>query len=226
VQLLDDRAPSDSLPWMEIIGVVADVRPSAGADPVGTVYASADRWLGFLEPQFVVRTTGSAMAMIPGIRQALHDIAPTVPLLYPRTVRDVLQESVARQRLAMMLIGAFAALALALAALGIYSVMAYSVVARTREFGIRSALGAGRSSILVLVLRQGVVTTTVGVVTGLALAATLSTSASSLLVGISAHDALTFIVAPAIAVGAALAACLIPAHAATRVQPVEALRTE
>lgn len=109
---------------------------------------------------------------------------------------------------------------------GIYSVMAYAVVARTREFGIRSALGAGRATILVLVLRQGVATTAAGVVAGLALAATLSKYASSLLVGVSAHDALTFVVAPAIAAGAAMAACLIPARAATRVQPVEALRME
>jgi predicted permease len=226
VQLLEDRPARDSVPWMEVVGVVADVRPSVGADPVGTVYASADRWIAFLDLQFIVRTTGSGAALIPGITRALHDIAPTVPLLYPRTVRDVLRESVARQRLAMVLVGAFAALALALAALGIYSVMAYSVVARTREFGIRSALGAGRSTILVLVLRQGVATTAAGVVVGVALAATLSKYASSLLVGVSAHDALTFTVAPAIAAGAAMAACLIPARAATRVEPVEALRME
>jgi len=224
VQLLEDRAMPDSVPWMEVVGVVADVRPSAGADPVGTVYASADRWIAFLELQFVVRTTGSAAALIPGIKRALHDVAPAVPLLYPRTVRDVLRESVARQRLAMVLVGAFAGLALALAALGIYSVMAYSVAARTREFGIRSALGAGRSAILVLVLRQGVATTAIGLAVGLALAAALSRYASSLLVGVSTHDALTFIVAPAIAAGAAMVACLIPARAATRVQPVAALR--
>ena len=217
---------SDSAPWHEVVGVVGDVRASAGADPVGTVYGFSDQWIDFIDLQFVMRTIGSAETLIPGVKDVLHDIAPTTPLLYPRTVRDVMRDAVARQRLAMVLVGSFAALALVLAALGIYSVMAYAVSARTREFGIRSALGAGRATILLLVLRRGVATTLAGVSAGLGLAAVLSTHASPLLVGVSAFDALTFVVAPTIAAAAAMVACLIPARAATRVQPIEALRVE
>jgi ABC-type antimicrobial peptide transport system permease subunit len=121
---------------------------------------------------------------------------------------------------------AFALLALLLAALGIYGIMAYTVVARTREFGIRAALGASRQGILALVLRQGLATAAVGIVCGLGLAALLSRFMASLLVGVSVHDGLTFIAAPVVLAVVALIACLVPARAATRIQPVEALRSE
>jgi putative ABC transport system permease protein len=174
----------------------------------------------------VVRTAGDASAVIEPAKRALLELDPKLPLLFPRTLREVLAASIARQQLAMALMGTFAVLALVLATLGVYSVMAYAVAARTREFGIRSALGAGRKSILVLVLRQGVATTVVGVVCGLGVSALLSRFVASLLAGVSAHDPLTFLVAPLLLVAVALLACMLPARAATRVQPVEALRVE
>ncbi len=104
--------------------------------------------------------------------------------------------------------------------------MAYAVVARTREFGIRVALGASRRAILVLVLRHGLGTALAGSICGLALAAALSKFLSSMLTGVSAHDVATFIVSPLVLIAVALAASLLPARAATRVQPVEALRVD
>ena len=126
----------------------------------------------------------------------------------------------------MALMGTFAALALGLAALGVYGIVAYAVVARTREFGIRGALGASRRAILFLVVRQGLTTAAAGVACGLLIAAGLSTFLSSMLVGVTAHDTLTFVAAPMILVAVAALACVLPAMAATRVQPVEALRLE
>ncbi len=141
-------------------------------------------------------------------------------------MRDVLAQTIGRQRLAMGLIGAFALVALMLAALGVYSVMAYAVVARTREFGIRSALGARRTSIFGLVLRQGGATIAAGIACGLLLALVVSRFAGALLVGVSVRDPLTFAAAGGLLTLVAVAACLVPARAATRIQPVDALRVD
>jgi ABC-type antimicrobial peptide transport system permease subunit len=149
-----------------------------------------------------------------------------MPLLFPQTLRRIFANSVERQRLAMALMATFAILALFLAALGIYGVMAYAVSARTREFGIRAALGASRGRILTLVLGQGVTTTMFGLAAGLVLAWLLTRYMASLLIGVTTHDALTFVAAPVLLALVALVACLLPARAATRVQPVEALRVE
>jgi ABC-type antimicrobial peptide transport system permease subunit len=209
----------------EVVGVVADARRDVRAPITPTVYVSERRWPSS-GGDFIVRTKGDAMALVPGITQVLHALDPQVPLINPRTLRDVLMQSIARQRLAMALMGAFAVLALLLAALGVYSVMAYSVIGRMREFGIRSALGAERSSIVALVLRQGAVTTAVGVVAGVVMAAIAARYTASLLVGVSSHDVGTFVTSAGVLVVVAALACLIPARAATRVQPVEALRAE
>lgn len=222
---IDDLAPGDSGTVLQIVGVVGDVRPNLVDEPVPTLYTSERQRIGF-GGNVVVRTNGDAEALTPAIRQALHEIDPRVPLLFARTLRDVLRQSIARQHLAMVLMAGFAALALGLAALGIYGVMAYATVARTREFGIRAAMGATPSSIVLLVLRQGIATTIAGVVAGAALALAGSKLLASLLVRVSPHDPLTFAVAALVVALAALLASLLPARDATRVQPVEALRTE
>jgi putative ABC transport system permease protein len=141
-------------------------------------------------------------------------------------MREVLDATIARQHLAMILMASFAVLAVILAALGVYSVMAYAVIGRTREFGIRSALGAERWSIVGLVLRQGATTTIVGVGVGLVGAALASRYVASLLVGVTAHDLPTFALSAVLLVLVAALACLVPARRATRVEPVEALRSE
>ena len=224
-QVLLGTGRSDSAVARTVIGVVGDVRPNVTEDIAPTVYVSEWQTMVY-GGELMVRSAGSASAVIEPAKRALLELDPKLPLLFPRTLREVLTTSIARQQLAMALTGTFAVLALVLATLGVYSVMAYAVTARTREFGIRSALGAGRKSILVLVLRQGVATTILGVLCGLGAAALVSRYVSSLLAGVSAHDPLTFLVAPLLLVAVALIACILPARAATRVQPVEALRAE
>jgi predicted permease len=222
---LDNGVADSSARPLEIVGVVGDIRPGVTAEPIATVYGSERQWVGY-GGEFIVRATRDAATLVPAIKEALHQLDPRLPLLFPRTVRDVLDAAIARQHLVMVLMGAFAVLALALAALGSYSVMAYMVVARTREFGIRSALGAGRATILMIVLRHGFATTVSGVVIGLGLALLGSRLVATLLVGVSPHDALTFAIAPVVLTLVAVAACIVPARAATRVNPVEALRAE
>ncbi|MFI5228374.1 MAG: ADOP family duplicated permease [Gemmatimonadales bacterium] len=220
-----DGGIGDSTVASEVIGVVEDVRPSVLEDVDPTVYQSALE-TQIIGNEFIVRASGDATSLLPIIRQDLHAMDPKLPLINPRTLRDVLGASIARQKLAMGLMGAFALLALGLAALGVYGIMAFTVVARTREFGIRAALGASRGRILFLVLRYGFATALTGSVFGLAAAALASKLLASMLAGVSTHDAATFIAAPAVLLVVALAASLFPARAAARVQPVDALRAE
>jgi predicted permease len=210
---------------LEVVGVVGDVRESVTADPAQTVYASERQWPGY-GGTFVVRTRGNERALLPSVEQAVHDLDPSLPLFFSMTVHDVLHAAVARQELGMALMAAFAALALVLAALGVYGVMAYAVVARTREFGIRAALGAPRGAILTLVAQQMVATVGVGLVAGVAIAAMLSRFVASMLAGVSTHDAVTFVGAPLLLLVVAVAGCALPAHAAARIDPVDALRSE
>ncbi|HWH51361.1 MAG TPA: ADOP family duplicated permease, partial [Gemmatimonadaceae bacterium] len=215
----------DSTIANEVVGVVADVRPSVLEEVEPTVYQSALQ-TQIIGGEFIVRTTGDASSLLATIRQDLHVMDPKVPVINPRTLRDVLGASIARQQLAMAMMGAFALLALGLAALGVYGIMAYTVAARTREFGVRSALGASPGRILTLVLRHGLATAITGVAAGLIVAAMASKLLASMLAGVSAHDPITFIAAPAALLVVALAASLLPARAATKVAPVEALRAE
>ena len=222
---LGTGAPGDNGEPLEIVGVVGDVRQTVMGDIVPTVYVAERQWAG-RGGEFVVRATDDASALVPTIKSILHELDPQLPLIFPRTMREVLDATIARQHLAMILMASFAVLAVALAALGVYSVMAYSVIGRTREFGIRSALGAARWSIVALVLRQGAATTIVGVGGGLAVAALASRYVASLLVGVTARDVPTFALSGLVLVAVAALACLVPARRATRVEPVEALRAE
>jgi len=226
-QILFEGGEGSSLDqWREVIGVVADVREHAGGEPVPAVYVSDWQEDPWRRPEFVVRTTGNAAALVPALRRMLREVSPRSPLLFPRTLREVVHSFMAPQELAMTLFTVFATLALALAALGVYAVMAYIVTARTREFGIRSALGAGRASVMVLVLRQGMVATGVGSAAGLILAVGGARVIEGLIAGVSVHDWITFVAAPVVLLAVTLSACMIPARVAVNVQPVDALRAE
>jgi predicted permease len=217
--------PSDTAVSREVVGVVNDVKQDAMSEPTPTVYVSAEQTQVY-GSTYVVRTSGDAEALLPSIKETVHTLDSKVPLILPRTLSDVLSDLVRRQDVAMLLIAMFAALALLLAGLGVYGVMAYDVVARTREFGIRSALGASRGAILRLVLRGAIRTTVAGLAGGLFLAAGLARLISSLLVGVTARDPVSYGVALGVLAVVAVVACAIPARAATRVEPLEALRLE
>ena len=211
--------------WLEVVGVVADVRENARSDPQAVTYVSS--WqspdAGY---EMVVRAGGDAMRLTSTIGAELRALDPSLPLVLPRTMDAVLGASMAGPRLPMVFTTAFAALALLLAALGVYGVMAYSVAARGREFGIRAALGASRGRVLGLVLRQGMATAVVGTSIGLMVAWGTTGVLATLLVGVTPHDATTFVAAPAILLGVSLVACLIPARRATKAEPLDALRTD
>jgi ABC-type antimicrobial peptide transport system permease subunit len=224
VRLGSGASGDDSGPF-DVAGIVGDTRATVMGDIVPTVYMSERLWNPY-GGEFVVRATNAASALIPGIKAILRELDPKLPLIFPRTLREVLDATIARQHLAMILMASFAVLAVVLAALGVYSVMAYAVIGRTREFGIRAALGAERWSIVALVLRQGAATTIVGVGAGLVGAALVSKYVASLLVGVTPHDVPTFTLAGVLLVLIAGLASLVPARRATRVEPVEALRAE
>ena len=164
--------------------------------------------------------------IVPAIQRALHDMDPELPLVGAETLREVFDGMLGVQRLPMLFVTAFASLALVLAALGVYSVMAYSVTAREREFGIRAALGARSASVLALVLRQGMGMAVLGTAIGLIVAGWATRGLAGILVGVAPRDPATFAVIALILLGVSAVACLIPARRATRVDPVEALRAE
>ena len=156
----------------------------------------------------------------------IHAVDPTVVVYGIRTMQDRLYDSLARQRFSSTMLGAFAAFALLLAAVGLYGVMSYLVTQSTRDIGILVALGARRENILALVVRQGMQLTLIGIVAGLLGAVALTRVIASLLFGVTATDAATFVAVPALLAAVAFAATVIPAWRASRVDPMVALREE
>lgn len=217
-----------------IVGVAADVKSFIGAPTPPTVFlpsaqtpASYTRVFGGWFPtHVVVRTTGDPGALAAGVTAAIHEIDPRVPVGRVRALQEVLTESVAFQRFEMLLLSAFAALALVLSAVGIYGVMSYLVSQRTHEIGVRVALGAVPRDVLWLVLGRGLALAATGAAFGLLGAAALTRILKSQLYGVQSSDPTTF-AAVTVALGlVALIACVVPARRATRVDPVVALRTE
>jgi putative ABC transport system permease protein len=178
----------------------------------------------------VARTSGDPRLLVPILRSVVGKLDPTVPVYRPRTMDSVFYEAVGKPRFVTFLLGAFAAIALALAAVGIYGVMSYSVAQRTRELGIRMALGAQASGVRRLVLRDGLILAAGGVLIGLAVAFGVNTGLarglSGLLYQVKAVDPPTFLAVAALVLGVAGLACLVPAIRATRVDPMIALRQD
>ena len=218
--------------WYLVVGVVADVHHwAADVDIEPTAYYPYNQlpaaFLPMLESSmsFAVRSQASA-GMLSSIRGAVADVDKTVPVFDVKNMEEMVAESSSLRRLDMWLIGAFAGLALALAAVGIYGVMAYSVSQRTREIGIRVALGAQARSVLLLLLGQGARLALIGVVAGLLGALGLAQLMASIVFGVSTRDLTTFSVVPGVVLVLILIACYIPARRATKVDPVIALRYE
>ncbi len=160
------------------------------------------------------------------MRRHVRELDPNLPISAVTTMEDVVVRSVAERRFHLSLLGAFAAIALLLAAIGTYGVLAYQISERTAEFGVRLALGAPTRSIIGTVLKQGMTPALAGVGIGLAVAAVLTRGMASLLFGITPLDPMTYAVVVALLVTAALAACAVPARRALRVDPGIALRSE
>jgi putative ABC transport system permease protein len=160
------------------------------------------------------------------VRQIIREVDPDQPVSNVATMAQLLGEEASQRRMGMIMLASFAALALLLASLGIYGVLAYFVTQHTNEIGVRLALGASTRNILFLVLRKGMWLTLLGVIIGVAAALGLTRLMSSLLFGVKAVDPLTFVTVPLLLAGVALLACYLPARRATKVDPLVALRYE
>jgi len=209
-----------------IVGVVGNIRRAALTDePRADLYFPSE-----MSPQaqasFVVRTSGDPLQSVAAVRAALRAIEPQIVVREVTTLEAIARESMQITRLALSLLAVFAVAALALAAIGIYGVMAHSVRQRTREIGMRVALGATASDILWLVMRHGIAVAGLGAVVGLAAGVAAARSLSALLYATSPGDPLTLAAATAVLLAVALLACYIPARRATRVDPVQTLAAQ
>jgi putative ABC transport system permease protein len=210
----------------EIIGVVGDVRQMALDTPAEPTVYWAHPELVISEMTIVVRTASDPLLLVSAVRGELRQMDPEQPMAAISTMDQLLAGTLSRSRFTMLVLGVFAALALVLACVGIYGVIAYSVTQRTQEFGIRMALGANRRDVFRLVLGQGTRLTLVGIGLGIAAALVVTQLMATLLYGVKATDPLTFIAVALLLAIVALAACYIPARRATRVDPIVALRYE
>lgn len=221
-------APDPRVPfYVPIVGVVSDVKHSrldTAAEPELYVpYVHVPIGSGIA---LVVRTPGDPVAIVPTIRKMMADLDPAQPVYDVRTLEDALTDSVAPRRFNAFLLNAFACTALLLAVIGVYGVIAYSVAQRTREIGLRMALGAQRRDVVGTVVRQGMQVAVVGIIAGLAAATGLSRLMVSLLYDVEPADPQTFGFVAAVLAAAALVACAVPAARAARVDPLDALRHE
>jgi putative ABC transport system permease protein len=212
--------------WRTVVGVVDDVRYSGLDDPGEAALYTPFAQTPFLWTYVMVRTSVPPMSLAGAIRQAVAAVDPTLEPAAIKPMSDVIAGTVTQPRFNVVLLSALATLALALAAVGIYGVISYSVAQRTREIGIRMALGADRADVLRLVTGEGLRLAAVGVIAGLLGAAAAARVLATMLFEVTATDAATYAAAAAFLLLVALAASAVPAWQATRVAPVSALRAE
>jgi ABC-type antimicrobial peptide transport system permease subunit len=174
----------------------------------------------------LVRTAGNPSSLSQAVRSQIYSLDPSIAIYNQQTMQEHIQAAYFLPRLAATLFGTFGFIGLVLAAIGLYGVMSYSVSRRTREIGIRMALGAQPGTVERLILRQGLLLTVIALVLGWPAAWMLAKMASSFLYGIQPHDALTFAIVPPFLAVIALVACYIPARRAASVDPMQALRSE
>jgi putative ABC transport system permease protein len=214
----------DSAP---IVGIVADTRDAGpAADPLPTVYiplAVMPRWPFF---DFMVRTSGDPARLIAPTRAVLHELAPTTPIRNMRTYDDVLAEAFAPARWSTTLLGVFAGVALVMAVVGVFGVLSFLVTQRTRELGIRIALGASAGSVRRLVVGRGLSLVALGLLVGIAGAFVLTRFMATLLYGVTPTDPATFAAVAIVLAACAVIASYMPARRATMVDPIIALRAE
>jgi predicted permease len=222
--------PGGTKEWCPVIGIVDDVK-NAGLDrPAGTELYIPYRQpagAGNTDMYVVMRAQGGDPRALAGqVRQQMNEIDPSLPLADVRLMEDVLSRAQARPRFLTLLLTLFSVVALAIATVGIYGVVSYSVARRTKEFGLRMVLGAQTGDVLGLVMKQGAGMIAIGVACGLVLALFFTRLMASLLFGVTPTDLATFASVTAVLFGVALAACYIPARRATKVDPIQTLRYE
>ena len=220
-------------PWVTVVGIVADERHNGVTGVVKEkFFIPHSQWHivtggNLIRSVFVVaRTTGEPMAIAGAVRNEVRQMDPTLPVANVRPMTEVVAAALATPRLTGFLLAAFAAIALALAAVGIYGVLAYLVSQRTQEIGVRLAIGADRSQVLKMILRQGMTLSLGGIAVGVAAAFLLTRLMQSLLYQVQPADPLTFVAVPVILLGVSLIASYVPALRATKVSPLLALRTQ
>jgi putative ABC transport system permease protein len=221
--------PDPSVPWMQIVGVVADVKQSLASESTAEMYVpyrQADSLLPVFALSLVVRTAGDPMAQANSIRALMHGIDANQPITGIRTMEGNVSQSIAEPRFRTVLLAIFAGIALVLAAVGIFGVMSYSVAQRTRELGLRIALGSSRSRVLQLIMAHGLRLTVLGVVIGLAATFLLTRYVSSMLFNVPPYDPMTLAGVVAVLFVISLCACYLPARRATMVDVMVALREE
>jgi putative ABC transport system permease protein len=220
IHMKNENVPS------EIIGVVGDSKHMGLESEIEPMSYWPHPELAYSFMTFVIRTQGDASSIAPSARNVIQTLDPEQPVADVRTMESLLSKSVAKARFNTLLLTVFACVALVLAAVGIYGVMAYSVSHRTHEIGIRMALGAQTRDVLRLVIRRGMILALAGVAIGLIASLLLTRLMKTLLFGVNPTDPLTFVVIALLLTSVALLACYIPARRAARVDPIKALRYE
>jgi ABC-type antimicrobial peptide transport system permease subunit len=221
---------SETAPWATVVGVAKDIRSQSlqGPEPPTMFfpYAQVGKSAYFtpLQMTVAVRTDGDPAKLAPAVRQAVRQLDPNIPISDVRAMDDIVGASVASRRFTTILLGAFAGLAVVLAGIGIYGVIAYGVSQRTYEIGVRMALGAQQRAVLMLVMREGLRMAAVGLAIGIVGAIAVARVIRSLLVGVTVADPLALAAATVVLIAVAALASLVPAQRAMAVSPTEALR--
>jgi ABC-type lipoprotein release transport system permease subunit len=220
-------APNDSTKYRTIVGVIGHTKQEGlAADPRPQLYIPYAQADGIDRLTVAVRTVGPPEQYAGAVRAAVQSVDRNEPVAHIRTMDDMIGSSMGQRRLSMVLLGVFAALALLLASLGIYGVTSYSVTQRSREMGIRMALGARARDVLMMVMRQALALVLAGVAVGLGAAFALTRLMTSQLFDTQPTDPATFTLVSLLLCGVAVVATLVPARRATRVDPVVTLRDE
>jgi predicted permease len=208
----------------EVVGVVGDVLPRPDAQPQPQIYVTYGGGFDIGRAALVVKTEGDPAAVAPAVRAIVRQLDPGAALDRMGPLADKLSSSVGEPRFAAFVLVTFSAIALVLAATGLYGVLSYSVAQRRSEIGVRAALGATKSNLVRMVLREGLTATVIGLIGGVAAAALATRAMASVLFGVTPLDRVAFSVGPLVLLVVACAACLIPAWRAARIDPAAALK--
>jgi predicted permease len=221
-------AQRPDLPFATIVGVVGDVRhTSLAAGPSNAFYVAMPQW-NWVDAALtlVVKTTGDPVSFVPSIKQAVWSVDPSLPVMRVTTMADLVAKSEARRTFALSVFAAFGVAALLLAGVGVYGVIEQRVTERTREIGLRSALGATPARLVAFVLGQGLVLVATGLVIGLGAAAGATQGIASLLFGVESFDLITYVGVAALLLAVAFVASYAPAFRAARIDPAITLRAD